>query len=222
MKEASELEICNGYSGLLGNALLWEGVKVTNIELESNIIEVAKTIRPQDTFIQADAHQHLLDNVNKYGFHWRSPPCPTHSAMAKATRHDLRQYPDMTLYQEIIYLQHFCKGLWVVENVKPYYESLIKPTAILGRHYFWANFKITSFDSPKQPKGFINKGTVKGSEEMKKWLGINYEGNIYHKGNHCPVQVLRNCVHPELGLHILNCALNKKSNTASKLELFPD
>ncbi|GAH15532.1 unnamed protein product [marine sediment metagenome] len=33
----------------------------------------------------------------------------------------------MSLYQEIIFLQYFCKGKYVIENVKPYYEPLIKP-----------------------------------------------------------------------------------------------
>ena len=39
------------------------------------------------------------------------------------------------------------------------------------------------------------------------WLGIHFEENIYYKGNHCPAQILRNCVHPEMGQHILSCAL---------------
>ena len=44
---------------------------------------------------------------------------------------------------------------------------------------------------------------TKLSDENKDWLGIHYEGNLYYKGNHCPGQVLRNCVHPDLGLQIL-------------------
>ena len=31
-----------------------------------------------------------------------------------------------------------------------------------------------------------------------------YEKNIYYEGNHCPTQILRNCVHPEVGLHVFN------------------
>jgi len=50
-------------------------------------------------------------------------------------------YPDMRLYQEIIFLQHYFKGKWVIENVISYYEPLIKPVRI-QRHYFWANFPI--------------------------------------------------------------------------------
>jgi hypothetical protein len=36
-------------------------------------------------------------------------------------------YPDMNLYQEIIFLQKWFKKLWIVENVQPYYEPLIQP-----------------------------------------------------------------------------------------------
>lgn len=116
----------------------------------------------------------------------------------------------MSLYQEILFLQHFYKGKWVVENVKPYYDPLIKPTAILGRHYFWSNFFIPQFNVPEQPKGFITKGTVKEAEQLKKWLGIHYEQNIYYKENHCPGQVLRNCVHPDLGNHIFMSSQKKE------------
>jgi thiol-disulfide isomerase/thioredoxin len=35
------------------------------------------------------------------------------------------KYPDMRLYQEIIFLNHWFKGKWVVENVKSYYKPLI-------------------------------------------------------------------------------------------------
>ena len=125
--------------------------------------------------------------------------------MMKATRHKVRKYPDMALYQQVIFLQNFFKGQWVVENVKPYYEPLVKPAAILGRHYFWSNFEISQFEVPS-PKGFITAGTVAETQKLKDWLGIQYEGNIYYKGNHCPGQVLRNAVHPLLGKHVFLCA----------------
>lgn len=199
------MKILNLYAGLLGNRLKWDG-DCTNVEMESELIAVGKTLKPDDTFIQADAHQYLLDHADEYGFVWTSPPCQTHSRMMKATRHKFKRYSDMSLYQEIIFLDHFYKGKWVVENVKPFYEPLIKPTAILGRHYFWSNFDIPKFEMMEQPKGFIRSSTTKETQILKDWLGIQYEGNIYYKGNHCPGQVLRNCVHPDLGLHIYNAA----------------
>ena len=38
------------------------------------------------------------------------------------------------------------------------------------------------------------------------WLGIHFEENIYYEGNHCPTQVLRNCVHPLVGEQIMRAA----------------
>jgi len=110
----------------------------------------------------------------------------------------------LQLWQVIIFLSHFYNGSWVVENVKPYYEPLIKPRKELGRHLIWSNFDIEDFEMPNI-KNFITQGTTKETEKFKEWLGIKYDGNIYYKGNHCPGQVLRNCVHPDFGLHVFNC-----------------
>jgi DNA (cytosine-5)-methyltransferase 1 len=124
--------------------------------------------------------------------------------MVKATRHDIRKYPDMKLYQEILLLQHFFKGRWVVENVKPYYKPLIKPSIEIGRHLIWSNFDIMPMRNHKAFPNFIRDDTQSGVERLKKWLGIEYDGNIYYEGNHSPGQVLRNCVHPEIGKHVFN------------------
>ena len=214
------MEILNLYSGLGGNRKMWEGHNITAVEMEQDIADVYKKLFPNDTVIVGDAHQYLLENSDRFDMVWSSPPCQTHSRMMKGTRHKRKRYSDMSLYQEIIFLQHFFKGKWIVENVKPYYEPLIKPTAILGRHYFWSNFSITDFEIAQFPN-FIMDDTVAGSNRLKEWLGIHYEGNIYYKGNHSPGQVLRNCVHPEMGNHILNCAVgksfNKKDLTAGTL-----
>ena len=199
------MRVLNLYAGIGGNRKLWKDVDVTAIEFDKNIAEVYSSLYPDDTVIIADAHQYLLDHSDEFDFIWSSPPCQSHSRMMKATRHKIRKYPDMALYQEVIYLKNFYSGLWVVENVKPYYEPLIHPTTILGRHYLWANFEILDFDTPSI-KGFIRTGTVAESEKLKEWLGISYEGNIYYQGNHCPSQVLRNCVHPSLGKHIFESA----------------
>ena len=115
---------------------------------------------------------------------WSSPPCQSHSKMMKATKHDIRKYPDLKLYEEIIFLQNFFKGHWIVENVKPYYKPLIDPSTVLGRHCFWSNFRISDFEIPS-PKNFINSTSVAGAQKLKDWLGIHYDGNIYYKNNHC-------------------------------------
>lgn len=202
------MEILNLYSGLGGNRKKWEGHNITAVEMEQDIADVYKKLFPNDTVIVGDAHQYLLENSDRFDMVWSSPPCQTHSRMMKGTRHKRRRYSDMSLYQEIIFLQHFFKGKWLVENVKPYYEPLIKPTTIIGRHYFWSNFSIADFEIENFPN-FIMDDTVAGTQRLKEWLGIHYEGNIYYKGNHSPGQVLRNCVHPDTGLHILTCAEGK-------------
>ncbi len=201
------MKILNLYSGLGGNRRLWTDCEVTAVEMEPEIADVYRKLFPNDTLIIGDAHQYLLDHAHEFDMVWTSPPCQTHSRMMKATRHKRKRFTDMSLYQEIIFLQHFFKGKWVVENVKPYYEPLIKARA-LGRHLFWSNFEISDFEIKNLPN-FIQDDTVEGCQRLKDWLGIQYEGNIYYKNNHSPGQVLRNCVHPEMGLHVLNCSKNE-------------
>lgn len=220
--EEKKLKILNLYAGIGGNRKKWFGnINVTAIELDPEIAKVYKELYPDDVVIVADAHQFLLDHGHEYDFIFGSPPCQSHSKMMKATRHKKNKYTDMTLYQEILFLTHFYKGKWCIENVAPYYEPLITPTAKIGRHLLWSNFKISSdFKEPKF-KNFITSGTVKESEELKKWLGLNYEGNLYYKDNHCPGQILRNCVHPDLGEHILNCLLEIKTiQNKNQLSMF--
>src|SRR6185295_13964668 len=101
-------------------------------------------------------------------------------------------YPEMGLYQEIILLRHFAKGKWVVENVVPYYEALIKPDAILHRHYFWSNFFIEDF-IPDDKRIHNN---IKANSEV---YGVNlakYKLKEKRKS-------LRDMVNPWVGEHIL-------------------
>jgi DNA (cytosine-5)-methyltransferase 1 len=199
------MKVLNLYAGLGGNRKLWENCQVTAIENNERIAAVYKRQYPDDIVIIGDAHKYLIDNYSDFDFIWSSPPCQTHSKMNKATRHKSRRYPDMKLYEEITFLQHFYVGPWIVENVVPYYEPLIKGRKI-GRHLFWSNFDFNAEDV-KRPKGFINKSNLKGKQELMDWLGIHYEENIYYGKNHCPAQILRNCVHPKLGSQIYDGAL---------------
>lgn len=205
------------YAGLGGNRKHWEGVSVTAIEIEEDIAAVYIQQNPNDKVIIGDAHKYLLEHYHEFDFIWSSPPCQTHSRMMKGTKHKKRHYPDMTLYQEIIFLKHFFKGKWIVENVKPYYEPLIKPNTIIGRHCIWSNFNVPFFKIGNLPN-FIQDDTTKGCERLKNWLGIHYDGNIYYKGNHSPGQVLRNCIHPDMGLHIFNAAFNPNKQTELVLQ----
>ena len=125
-KMGEVMKVLNLYAGLGGNRKLWDDVTVTAVEKDEKIAALYARLYPDDTLIIGDAHQYLLDHAEDFDFIWSSPPCQTHSSMARATKHKLRRYVDMSLYQEILYLKHFCKGAWVVENVRPFYAPLIQ------------------------------------------------------------------------------------------------
>jgi len=209
------LNVLNLYSGVGGNRKLWQGVNVTAVELEPRIAALYQRLNPSDAVIVGDAHAYLLENYHRFDFIWTSPPCQTHSKMARATRHALKRYPDMSLYQQIIFLRTYAKGRWVVENVVPYYAPLIQPTKQIGRHLFWSNFDFDAEDVPT-PSNFINQCNVAGKRALQDWLGIHYEENIYYGSNHCPAQILRNCVHPLLGEQIFRQAVLAESNTTNE------
>ncbi len=198
------MKVLNLYAGLGGNRKLWTGCKVTAVELEPKIAAVYQRQHPGDTVIVGDAHQYLLDHANEFDFIWSSTPCQTHSKMAKANSRKRPGYVDMGLYQEIIYLTHHFKGRWVVENVVPYYAPLIPPK-IVGRHAYWANFDVGNYSEPS-PTNFIKLQTLAAKQQLMDWLGIHYPENIYYGNNHCPTQILRNCVHPNEGLAIMRAA----------------
>jgi len=195
------LRVLNLFAGLGGNRKLWDNVEVTAVEMDPRIAAVYQRLHPQDTVIVGDAHAYLLEHFAEFDFIWTSPPCQTHSKMARATRHALKRYPDMMLYQEIIFLRHYFTGLWIVENVTPYYEPLI-PAQKVGRHLFWSNFGIQAHEV-LSPPNFIQNGTLAGKLALQDWLGIHYPENIYYGKNHCPAQILRNCVHPKVGAQVL-------------------
>lgn len=176
------------YCGIGGNRELWGNEHyITAVELDEKRALKYQSSFPNDTVIIADAHEYLLDNFREFDFIWTSPPCQTHSranyflnnGVAKKPR-----YPKMELYQEIIFLQNFCKTLYCVENVISYYKPMIKPQ-IVGRHQLWSNFKIPPIPMPKNEIGSMHG----------KW----------NSANKIPIDE-RNKVNAELGLHILERA----------------
>ncbi len=198
-----EIKILNLYAGIGGNRKLWTNCKVTAIELDENIAKIYKDFFPNDEVIVADAHQYLLDHYKEYDFIWSSPPCPTHSQLGrlrafnehnKATgQYSPPKYPDMKLYEEILFLQGYFKGKYCVENVIAWYKPLIEPQKI-GRHWYWSNFDIPQI---KTSVNNIAKGKIL---DWEKQYGFNLNGKVGIEKR----RVLRNCVEPEVGLHILN------------------
>ena len=208
------------YSGIGGNRKKWP--KECNVIAVENNPEIAKIYQdffPDDEVIVADAHQYLLDNYKEFDFIWSSPPCPTHSVTNFfLNAQGVVRYPDMELWQEIIFLNHFYKGKWVVENVEPYYNlnfDDIKPSHN-ERHYFWSNFNISN--NPK--KNTFNICNMREStraladanlKDLQKLHGFDLSR---YKDKQLDIRkLLRNCVNPKLGLHIFNCAFKEKQQT---------
>ena len=193
-------KILNLYAGVGGNRKLWQGHEITAVEYDENIAKIYSDLYPNDEVIIADAHEYLRLNFMKYDFIWTSPPCQTHSRLnfSGRSRGKEYQFPSMKLYEEIILLQTFFKGGFVVENVKGYYKPLIEPKEI-GRHYVWSNF---DFDcNIKSSKVRNEKGqTLKSKMEQRNIFIDNFHG--YKKDKR---QLINNCVEPEIGECILNC-----------------
>lgn len=193
------MKILNLYAGIGGNRKLWgDNDEVTAIEYDENIAKIYQQNFPNDRVIVTDAHQYLLEHFREYDFIWASPPCPSHSRVRKqlaikrkkdGTIYEQNKpiYPDMKLYQEIILLDNYYDGYYVVENVVPYYEPLIEPQK-LGRHLFWSNFEI-----PKQK--VEARGSFDNTEELAQKLG--YDISSWQGVN--KKLLLRNCVEPEVG-----------------------
>lgn len=204
------MKCLNLYAGIGGNRKSWE-THVTAVERDPKIAAVYQRLYPDDVVVVGDAHEYLLEHHQEFDFIWSSPPCQSHTKMIRSGRNRKPRYPDLRLYEEILLLQHDFDGLWVVENVMPYYEPLI-PAYRAGRHLFWSNFSLGKIHVPDFRGDFINTTNLEGKAAMMDWLGIHFEENIYYEGNHCPTQILRNCVHPLVGEQIMRAVKEHESH----------
>ena len=199
------MKILNLYAGIGGNRKLWGNEhEITAVEYKPEIAKIYRDFFPKDNVIIADAHQYLLDHYSEFDFIWSSPPCQTHSrARFWSSKGGMVEpkYPDMKLYEEIIFLQQYFGYKWVVENVISYYQPLL-PALEIGRHYLWSNFFITPLEHEKSN---INMGT---RATWEKQLGLSLADK---KVGQRKDQILRNAVEPKLGKHILDCAINSPS-----------
>lgn len=200
------MKILNLYAGVGGNRMLWgDKHEITAVEFNQSIADAYKDLYPNDTVIVGDAHQYLLDHYHEFDFIWASPPCQSHSqlrALGVFAGRTKPIYPDMKLYQEIIFLQLYAKCDWVVENVIPFYKPLIQPTFTIQRHHYWSNkFTLGTYFPPDS----IERGSNKERQEAK---GINLDK--YKFVGIDKRQVLRNMVDPELGKYIFEQITGEK------------
>jgi DNA (cytosine-5)-methyltransferase 1 len=219
------MKILNLYACLGGNRYKWDEVakeiQVTAVELDPEAARLYQERFPKDTVIVADAHQYLLDHYKEFDFIWSSPPCPSHSRARywNSSNYENKTeaiYPDMKLYEEILFLQHYYKhGKFVVENVIPYYEPLIQAQK-RGRHLFWANFALPKKLSERK----IN--IVENNDEMQKLIDFHDYDFRKYKGEQFVYKMARNLVDYEAGRTIFETALgiyNQNKNT-NQLSIF--
>jgi len=208
------IKILNLYAGIGGNRKLWGGdIMVTAVENNPQIAAIYKDFFPQDNVIVADAHQYLLEHYKEFDFIWSSPPCPTHSGTNNfLNAQGVIRYPDMSLYQEIIFLQKFFKGKYCVENVIPYYEPLIKPQ-ISERHCFWTNFKIEHKRKDLSVTITNSRASTGRTKEQYIQMLQKYHGfdlSNLKVSDTTKIVMLSNCVRPELGKQIFDYAFKNK------------
>ena len=207
-----KFKVLNLYACLGGNRYLWTDCDVTAIELDPELARMYQERFPNDTVIVADAHQYLLDHYKEFDFIWSSPPCPTHSrSRFWAYGKTKSVFPDLKLYEEIIFLQHHASDnqKWVVENVNPYYDLLINGEK-RGRHIFWANFNI-----PKIEKEDVT-GKLNFISQVQPLLDFHKIEKFDYKGEQKRLKVLRNLVDYEVGLLIFNTARGILNNSKQK------
>jgi len=199
------MKILNLYAGIGGNRKNWgDNHEITAVELDENIAKIYQDLYPNDTVLVADAHEYLLQYYKEFDFIWSSPPCPTHSRMnfllQNKNGYEMK-YPSMKLYEEILLLKHWFKGDWVVENVRSYYDPLIKPQEIQS-HYFWSNKHLLDTGRVREKVRNDKGQTLQVKMEQQGIFIKNFYGYDRDKRT-----LLNNCVEPELGKHILDSFL---------------
>ena len=217
------MKILNLYACLGGNRYKWDelsdNLEITAVELDPELARLYQERFPNDTVIVEDAHQYLLDHYKEFDFIWSSPPCPTHSRARywNSSNYDTTTkaiFPDMKLYEEIVFLEHYFKGKYVVENVIPYYEPLIQAKK-RGRHLYWTNFNLPN---DLKDRRFKISQTKNELQELCKFHEYDF---TKYNGTQSKIKIGRNLVDYEAGKTILDTAMNivRRSDT-KQIQMF--
>ena len=212
-------KILNLYACLGGNRFKWDEVadnlEITAVEWDEELAKLYQERFPNDKVIVADAHQYLLDHYKEFDFIWTSPPCPTHSRLVQSNKNKIKmKYPDMKLYEEILFLKHLYNGKFVVENVIPYYEPLI-PSQKRHRHLYWTNFNLPNILTNREVR--ISTGT----NEVQNLCKFHDYDFYKYKGNQPINKIARNLVDYEAGKTILETVLGiVRKQDINQTELF--
>mgnify|MGYP003654195019 FL=1 len=212
------MKILNLYACLGGNRYKWgDDHDITAVEWDEELARLYQERFPNDKVIVADAHQYLLDHYKEFDFIWSSPPCPSHSRIniSQYTRENWKpKYPDMALYQEIIFLEYYYKGKYCIENVIPFYDMLI-PAKKRNRHLYWTNFNLPNILSErKNPDLSRTKNLV---DALSKFHDYDFRK---YKGKQSIQKVARNLVDYEAGKTILETVMGiQQNNNTNQLKI---
>ncbi len=221
-----KFKILNAYACLGGNRYKWDDVaKENNIEIDVTAVEIdveiAKAYQerfPKDVVVVGDAHEYILKNYKYFDFIWSSPPCPTHSRVRFTQKNQefyKPEYPNMMLYQEIIFLKHHFEGKYCIENVIPYYEPLI-PAQKRGRHLYWTNFTLPLDIAERSMTGVMCGQSNDEHKKLEIFHDLKIQANL---GGYR--DILRNLVDYEVGRKIFEVSLGIiKNEKTNQLNLF--
>lgn len=213
------MRVLNLYSCVGGNRYLWDNCEVTAVELDEELASLYQERFPNDTVIVADAHQYLLDHYQEFDFIWSSPPCPTHSRARYwgfGANGKKPIYPDLKLYEEIIFLKTHFKGKYCVENVIPYYEPLI-PAIKRDRHFYWTNFNLPNVLTERK----LGVGVCQGTDEVKRLSEFHKFDFTKYKGKQRVDKIARNLVDFETAKTIFDVARETyKIKNTNQVSLF--
>lgn len=120
----------------------------------------------------------------------------------------------MSLYEEIIFLEHHFKGKYIVENIIPYYEPMRNPQK-RGRHLYWSNFILPNVLTKREMR------VISRTNEVKKLCEFHNYDFYKYKGKQRIDKIARNLVDYEAGKTILETALGIiKKQDEKQLDLF--
>ena len=238
MKKA--LILFAGIGGFCQN-IDWTGWDVTAVEIEPEIAQCYQDRFPNHKVIVGDAMEYLQNHWKEYigkdNLIQASPPCQTYSKLRyqlgvlgnhseKPNAQMDHVFIDPMLIQCIAFLATLPTDnspIWIVENVRPYFDWLIKFAPkfhfSLGRHYIWTNACLPIFLPPvpqTAAKRIMNKKTGKENidffslDRCRDAYGVDLTKYPKIKNKR---QVLRNMFEPELGQYIFDAIFyNKLAN----------
>lgn len=123
------------------------------------------------------------------------------------------KYPDFKLYEEVVFLDNWFNGKYVVENVIPYYEPLFNPKK-RGRHLYWTNFNLPKIN---ERDAVIRRWQI---PQLQEHHDIDVSS---YKGKQPKRKVLRNMVDYEAGKTILETVLGVMTKqNVNQIDMFDE